>query len=130
MMIDLLILLPLFMIGLLNLTFQVSVDEITDVARKTYFSLRKYEEKLDLVGIDQFPDKPVKCHCDCRATVDESKELRRENLWNPSSIEDIICPDDSPKICPHGYYFHGSFCRCVPINGEHQTSQNRRRPPV
>lgn len=43
-MLDLLILLPLFMVGLLNLTFQISVDEITDVSRKSYFSLQKYEE--------------------------------------------------------------------------------------
>ncbi|GFY78632.1 hypothetical protein TNIN_474811 [Trichonephila inaurata madagascariensis] len=43
-MLELLVLLPLFMIGLLNMTFQVSLDEVTDVRRNVYFNHRKYEE--------------------------------------------------------------------------------------
>ncbi|GFT36856.1 hypothetical protein NPIL_91282 [Nephila pilipes] len=43
-MLELLILLPLVMIGLLNMTFQVSLDEVTDVRRNVYFNHRKYED--------------------------------------------------------------------------------------
>ncbi|GFT36854.1 hypothetical protein NPIL_91281 [Nephila pilipes] len=86
-MLELLILLPLVMIGLLNMTFQVSLDEVTDVRRNVYFNHRKYEDDqvlkiedkviyLNLVLTEKGPglvpeysnievERHVKCGCRC-----------------------------------------------------------------
>ncbi|XP_055953735.1 balbiani ring protein 3-like [Argiope bruennichi] len=112
-MLELLILLPLLMVGLLNMTFQVSIDEVTDVRRDVYFNYRKYED-------DQYLKVQDKVHEFYSRMLDESENEIMDDKYGNSSVRRVSPSKSSTDV------FQGAQCKMREIQVMHKRCSCRR----
>ncbi|CAL1265833.1 unnamed protein product [Larinioides sclopetarius] len=132
-MLELLMLLPLLMVGLLNMTFQVSVDEVTDVRRDVYFNYRKYDDDqylkvqdkviyLNLVLTDKGPDlvpecstaeveRHLKCGCACAIKKEDCTE---KQVYDPAKCRcECKNVDEKEKCHQLQNHWDPANCQCM-----------------
>ncbi|GIX82470.1 hypothetical protein CEXT_801092 [Caerostris extrusa] len=115
-MLDLLLLLPLFMIGLLNMTFQVSIDEVKDIRRDIYFNYRKYDD-------DQFLKVQDKVHEFYTRMLDDESENEIMDYRNTSRKR--ISPTK-----PQTDVFKGPQCKIPEIQAMHRHCPQCKIPEI